>query len=119
MSNKKITYDWSFASHKFKKNKGKVFSCFSGGGGSTIGYKLADFDVIGNNEIDNKINKVYIKNHKPKINYNCDIRDMLKIDLHLDLYNLDILDGSPPCTPFSQNGLRKEIKKLDITKTIP
>ena len=32
---------------KFTKDKGKVFSCFACGGGSTMGYKLAGFDVIG------------------------------------------------------------------------
>ena len=35
----------------FTKDKGKVFSCFACGGGSTMGYKLAGFDVIGCNEI--------------------------------------------------------------------
>ena len=35
----------------FTKDKGKVFSCFSCGGGSTMGYKLSGFDVIGCNEI--------------------------------------------------------------------
>lgn len=39
------------------RNHKKVFSCFSCGGGSSIGYKLAGFDVIGNNEIDKQIFK--------------------------------------------------------------
>ena len=34
------------------RDKGKVFSCFACGGGSTMGYKLAGFDVIGHNDID-------------------------------------------------------------------
>ena len=48
----KFNYDWTLKDAKFTKNKGKVFSCFSCGGGSTMGYKLAGFDVIGCNEID-------------------------------------------------------------------
>jgi DNA (cytosine-5)-methyltransferase 1 len=38
----------------FTKDKGTVFSCFACGGGSTMGYKLAGFDVLGCNEIDPK-----------------------------------------------------------------
>ena len=37
----RITYDWTLAGATFAKNRGRVFSCFSGGGGSTMGYKLA------------------------------------------------------------------------------
>lgn len=37
-----------------------------------------------------------------------DIRDFLeKEDLPEDLYNLDILDGSPPCSTFSMAGDRE------------
>ena len=75
----------------------KVFSCFSCGGGSTMGWKLAGFDVIGNCEIDKRINDIYVKNHHPRYNYNIDIRDLLKGDLPKELYGIDVLDGSPPC----------------------
>lgn len=52
-------YIWSLENLKnVKKNDLKVFSCFACGGGSTMGYKLAGFDVIGCNEIDPKINNV-------------------------------------------------------------
>ena len=43
----KINYEWTLKDANFTKNKGKVFSCFACGGGSTMGYKLAGFDVIG------------------------------------------------------------------------
>ena len=48
----KFNYRWTLADANFTKDKGKVFSCFACGGGSTMGYKLAGFDVIGCNEID-------------------------------------------------------------------
>lgn len=89
-----------------KKNKGKVFSCFSGGGGSTMGYKLAGFDVVGNCEIDPKMNAIYKANHNPKYNFECDIKDLLEMDLPSELYELDVLDGSPPCSSFSLAGAR-------------
>lgn len=75
---------------KVRKNGLKVFSCFACGGGSTMGYKLAGFDVIGDNEIDPKINAVYVKNHHPKYNFNLDIRDLVNWGLPDELYNLDI-----------------------------
>ena len=71
-----------------------------------MGYKLAGFEVIGCNEIDPKINAVYLKNHKPKYNFCCDVREMVNKELPDELYNLDILDGSPPCSVFSMAGLR-------------
>jgi DNA (cytosine-5)-methyltransferase 1 len=92
-----------------KKNGKSVFSCFACGGGSTMGYKLAGYDVIGNCEIDKRMNDIYIANHHPKYNYLMDIRDFNKLtDLPDELYNLDILDGSPPCTTFSMAGQREK-----------
>lgn len=47
-----FNYNWTLKDAVFTKDKGKVFSCFACGGGSTMGYKLAGFDVLGCNEID-------------------------------------------------------------------
>jgi DNA (cytosine-5)-methyltransferase 1 len=55
----KFPYNWTLADAVFTKDKGKVLSCFSCGGGSTMGYKLAGFDVIGCNEIDPKMMEAY------------------------------------------------------------
>lgn len=106
---KSTDWKWSFADYPKEKNGLKVFSCFACGGGSTMGYKLAGCDVIGCCEIDPKMNEVYVKNHHPKHNYPMDIREFNKLeDLPEELYNLDILDGSPPCTTFSVSGDREE-----------
>ena len=104
----KFPYIWTLKDARFTKDKGKVFSCFACGGGSTMGYKLAGFDVIGCNEIDPRMNKVYVSNHHPRLNYLCDIREMETKELPKELYNLDILDGSPPCSTFSMMGNREE-----------
>lgn len=104
----KFSYKWTLKDANFTKDKGKVFSCFACGGGSTMGYKLAGFDVVGCNEIDPRMNSIYVKNHHPKHNYLCDIRELAKMDLPEELYNLDILDGSPPCSSFSMVGSRSD-----------
>ncbi|WP_260859232.1 DNA cytosine methyltransferase, partial [Bacillus pumilus] len=59
----------------------KVFSTFSCGGGSSMGYKLAGFELLGNCEIDPQMMKIYKKNHKPKYPYFMDIREFNQIPL--------------------------------------
>lgn len=108
---KSTDWKWSFKDYPKEKNGLKVFSCFACGGGSTMGYKLAGCEVVGCCEIDPKMNKVYIKNHNPKHNFCMDIREFNKIpneELPEELFNLDILDGSPPCTTFSMAGEREK-----------
>lgn len=85
--------------------KGTVFSCFGSGGGSSMGYKLAGFDVIGFNEIDPEMADIYKRNLNPKFSYVEDIRRFADRGvLPNELYDLDILDGSPPCSTFSSAG---------------
>ena len=87
----------------------KVFSCFACGGGSTMGYKRAGFKVVGNVEIDPRIAEVYTANHHPLHSYIMDIRDFNKLrEIPEDLKDLDVLDGSPPCSTFSMAGSREE-----------
>lgn len=109
-NNKEKSTDWKWSFKDYPKKNGlKVFSCFACGGGSTMGYKLCGCEVIGCNEIDPRMNKVYVANHNPKYNYLEDIRDFNKReDLPEELYNLDILDGSPPCSTFSMAGQRED-----------
>ena len=104
----KFPYKWTLKDANFTKDKGKVFSCFACCGGSTMGYKLAGFDVIGCNEIDPKMMANYIENHHPKYPFTCDIREMKTMDLPDELFNLDIFDASPPCTSFSMSGNREK-----------
>ena len=103
-------YDWKWNLSDVKQDKNvKVFSTFSCGGGSSMGYKKAGFKVIGNVEIDPKINKMYVANNHPKYNFNMDLREFNRLEeLPDELYGLDILDGSPPCTTFSMAGDREK-----------
>ena len=105
----RYSYNWTLKDAQFTKDKGKVFSCFACGGGSTMGYKLAGFDVIGCNEIDPKMMDAYKANHNPKFSYLESIVTFKdREDLPEELYNLDILDGSPPCSSFSMAGNREK-----------
>ena len=102
-------YNWKLKETNLTKEKGKVFSCFACGGGSTMGYKLAGFDVIGANDIDVKMAEVYKINHNPKYYFLESITTLAKRkDLPKELYDLDILDGSPPCSSFSISGNREK-----------
>lgn len=105
----RFKYEWTLKDAVFTKDKGKVFSCFACGGGSTMGYKLAGFDVLGCNEIDPKMIEAYRTNHDPKYSYLEPIQTFKnRDDLPKELYNLDILDGSPPCSSFSMAGNREK-----------
>jgi DNA (cytosine-5)-methyltransferase 1 len=108
---KSTDWKWSFKDYPKEKNGLKVFSCFACGGGSTMGYKLAGCEVVGCCEIDPKMNEIYVLNHNPKHNFLMDIRKFNEIpneELPEELFNLDILDGSPPCTTFSMAGERED-----------
>lgn len=103
-------FNWKWKLSDLKQDKAvNVFSTFSCGGGSTMGYKRAGFRVLGNVEIDKKINAMYCKNHHPKYNYCMDLREFNQLDdLPEELYGIDILDGSPPCSTFSTSGQREK-----------
>ena len=93
------------------KNGLKVFSCFHCGGGSSMGYKLAGFDVLGGVEIDPEMMAIYKANHSPRFSYLMGVQEFKNIpdaELPAELFNLDILDGSPPCSSFSTSGSREK-----------
>jgi len=103
----KFPYKWTFENTTFTKDRGTVFSCFPGGGGSSMGYKLAGFDIIGFCEIDKKMAENYLANMEVKYPFIEGIQDLnRRKNLPKALYNLDILDGSPPCSTFSMAGKR-------------
>lgn len=108
-----FNYKWNLKDLKRVKPNGMtVFSCFAGGGGSSQGYKMAGYDVIGCNEIDPRQMEIYKHNLKPKYSYLMDIRDFRELeDLPKELFELDILDASFPCSLFSSANLKADDKK--------
>lgn len=105
----KFPWKWNLSDlEKVEKNGRKVFSTFACGGGSTMGYKLAGYTVLGNCEIDPKMAAVYKANHHPRFSFEMDIREFnQRDDYPEELMDLDILDGSPPCSVFSLAGERE------------
>lgn len=102
-------YNWRMPDDYDEANGYSVFSTFACGGGSTMGYKLAGYDVLGCVEIDQEMFRLYRHNHEPEYAFCEDIREFVKRhDLPNALYDLDVLDGSPPCSTFSNSGNREE-----------
>jgi DNA (cytosine-5)-methyltransferase 1 len=96
---------WLLKDLKFVPQNGlKVMTTFSCGGGSSLGYKLAGCDVIAANDIDPEMAYHYKLNLNPKHYFLCPVKDLLKKELPQELHELDILDGSPPCSVFSIAG---------------
>ena len=73
-----------------------------------MGYKRAGCEVIAANDIDPEMAWHYKLNIKPKHYFLCPIGDLMTADLPPELFELDILDGSPPCSTFSMAGSREK-----------
>lgn len=106
------TGPWHLSELKdIKPNGYKVMSCFHCGGGSTMGYKLSGYEVLGGVEIDPEMMAIYKLNHNPKYSFLMGIQDFNKLpreEIPKEFFDLDILDGSPPCSSFSMAGSREK-----------
>jgi len=94
------------------KNKFTVISCFAGGGGSSTGYRLAGGNILLINEFVEEAIASYKENYPETPVLVDDIKKYDSKDF-LSLANiktgeLDILDGSPPCSAFSVAGRREK-----------
>lgn len=88
-----------------------VVSTFSGGGGSCLGYEMAGFHVVWANEFIPEAQNTYRANHKGFLNTQ-DIRKVTAEQIFkesgLAKGEIDIFDGSPPCSAFSTAGSREK-----------
>tara|TARA_A100001015_G_scaffold321639_1_gene453650 strand:+ start:5252 stop:6475 length:1224 start_codon:yes stop_codon:yes gene_type:complete len=85
---------------------------FAGGGGSSCGYKLAGGDCLFMNEFQQVAVNDYLNNF-PNTTHLCkDINSVSPEQIMemtgLQPRELDILDGSPPCPPFSMSGTKQK-----------
>jgi DNA (cytosine-5)-methyltransferase 1 len=85
-----------------------VMSTFACGGGSSMGYKRAGCTIVAANDIDPEMAWHYKHNLNPPTYYLCPIRELITKELPAELFDLDILDGSPPCSTFSMAGSREK-----------
>ncbi len=90
------------------QNKFNVISTFAGGGGSSTGYRLGGGKILCINEFVEEARNTYHENYPETPIIPDDIKkltgkDFLKAS-GLDVGELDILDGSPPCSAFSMAG---------------
>jgi len=110
MTSHEFPYKWTLASgYPQAPHNTKVFTTFSCGGGSSMGYKLAGYNVFAANDIDPQMQQVYTANHHPQYYFLSDIRGLInKTDWPEEFKSLDVLDGSPPCSTFSSAGSREE-----------
>jgi DNA (cytosine-5)-methyltransferase 1 len=92
-------------------NDYKVASTFSGCGGSCLGYRMAGFRVVYANEFIEEAQNTYRANHPDSYLDTRDIRQVKPEDVlekaGVKRGQLDLLDGSPPCSAFSSAGKRE------------
>src|SRR3954468_5686900 len=88
-----------------------VVSTFSGCGGSSLGYTLAGMKVLLAVEMDRHAVNTYRSNFPDTPVHDADIHELASTDVlsrtNLEVGELDILDGSPPCQGFSVAGQRR------------
>jgi DNA (cytosine-5)-methyltransferase 1 len=102
----------------------RVVSLFSGCGGSSLGYRMAGCRVVWANEFIPAARDSYRTNFPQTTIDPRDIREIAGADIlkatGLEVGDLDILDGSPPCASFSTAGKRSrdwgKVKPYSDTK---
>ena len=87
-----------------------VVSFFAGGGGSSCGYKLAGGDMICVNEFQQVHADTYSANWPDTPVIVDDIKKVTGKTIREKIgdVEIDILDGSPPCPPFSMSGTKRK-----------
>jgi DNA (cytosine-5)-methyltransferase 1 len=91
-----------------KRNLFNVLSTFAGGGGSSTGYRLAGGKILAVNEFVPEAQNTYRANYPNTTIVPGDIKELtgtyLMEQAGVKVSELDILDGSPPCSAFSMAG---------------
>jgi len=105
---KYIPYEMQDVGIAESKNLFRVISTFAGGGGSSTGYRLAGGNILAINEFVEEARNTYHANFPHTLIIPDDIKKLSGKDF-LEPFDmkpgqLDILDGSPPCSAFSVAG---------------
>lgn len=107
-----IPYTLDFVKAQSKKELFTVVSLFAGGGGSSTGYRLAGGKILAINEFIPAAQECYKNNYPETHIFPQDVRKLtgnrILTKIGMQPGELDILDGSPPCSSFSMAGLREK-----------
>ena len=91
-----------------KRSLFNVLSTFAGGGGSSTGYRLAGGKILAVNEFVPEAQNTYRENYPDTTIVPGDIKKLtgtyLMEQAGIKVGELDLLDGSPPCSAFSMAG---------------
>ena len=112
MSKKYFRYNLDDLEKSANRKLFTYISFFAGGGGSSAGYKLAGGDCKFVNEFQQVAVDTYLANW-PRTPHICgDIKNVTGKQIMemtgIKEGELDILDGSPPCPPFSMSGTKQK-----------
>lgn len=95
-----------------------VISLFSGCGGSSLGYKLAGGEILLASDWDKNAADTYQANFPNTPFFHGNINDLSIEQIYylanIKKFELDILDGSPPCQGFSTTGKRNFNDKRNV-----
>lgn len=84
---------------------GAVLSLFSGAGGMDLGLESAGFETIGAIEVGDRQRETLSRNRPWQLLGDGDINEIARTlrpkDLGLEVGDLDVMAGGPPCQPFS------------------
>ena len=105
-------YNLKDLQERSSKKEFSYITFFAGGGGSSCAYKLAGGDVRYMNEFQQIHVDTYLENFPNTVHQCKDIKQVTGKDIMeltgLKKFELDILDGSPPCPPFSMSGTKQK-----------
>lgn len=112
------------ATYENYNTKYTAVSTFSGAGGSCLGLKLAGYNVLWANEFIKYARDTYRANYPETYLDGRDIRevkgDEILSEIGLEVGELDLLEGSPPCASFSTAGNQAKdwgkVKKYSNTR---
>lgn len=100
------------AAAAISKPKFEAVSLFAGGGGSSTGYRMAGGKVLAINEFIPEAIATYRANWPDTIILPGDVRKLtpehILAEIGKSKGELDLLDGSPPCSAFSTVGAREK-----------
>jgi len=110
-----MTYRWTIKEQLNKPIKPYTYgTTFSGAGGTSLGLEyLNRYKNIFYNELDKKQSELYNLNLHPLYKFDMPIQELVSMDLSdkPEMFDLDILQASPPCSLYSSSNKKAEKMK--------